>query len=160
MKQTRLNKDNLLLNAAAFSIQLTETMPSSELTDAGKTYLAHMLALHAIGVEFGTIDNEAKDLIGILSTPKVIDDMSAILRDLERISQQWTTPVKRLYLEVQALFTWAWKNKELATQVYAYTLLRIGGRGFQHYSRRLKLLIPPKDVETIKTFKKLMGKAP
>jgi len=181
MKRIRLNQKSILFNATAMAEQLTAQSPSSSLTDLDKAYLAHVLGLHAILVKLrspgtwmasklGIFGDQPEDLVRLLgASPDFADELRKLEVNVPLERGQKKTPREETLVDFarQVYETCfggiqinAFRNtKPLRQNIYAYALLRHGTRAFQHYSRRLRLLIPAYLEEAAQSFDQVAQKA-
>jgi len=159
MKRIRLNHEDIISNCAALVEQLTTQMPSSELTDTDKAFFAHVLGLQALLVKLGYLNAEVKTLIRLLSYKIGLDDAERTLEltlppmgaVLDKTNQKLCEILQQVnqvrFGGVNILHHKA--TPQAQQKVYAYVLFRHNHRGFQHYSRRLELLVPAGLEETL-----------
>jgi len=149
MKRIRLNSDRILLNATALAAQLTTQMPSSFLSDVDRAYFAHVLGIHALCVKLFNFGSATTELIELLS-PRLQDNtrqLGNLIRKLNALGQE-DRKMMELKEEVQSvvggnLYSCSFTDNATSQHnIYAYVLMRHRNRGFQHYQRRLKLVIP------------------
>lgn len=157
MKRIRLNQPTVLFNAAALAEQLTTQMPSQDLADLDKAYFAHMLGLHAIlsalrepgrwlAAHAGKIGREPEDLVRLLGcrAGENIGVFDSVMHPEEIVSAKLQTLNQQIYEICHGgirLYD-GQTSRPMQQRIYAYVLMRHNSRGFQHYARRLKLVIP------------------
>jgi len=167
------------------AMQLTNQMPSQCLSDIDKAYLAHAIGIHALYHRLLGVGTKPTDLITMLSslktqsTDRQIEDL---LRAIEEIQYRDAVSNKswrgysdlKPYVGDKELISFRQKvmevlfggvrepsyrgkgNSNAQQNIYAYVLLRYNDRGFQHYARRLNLVIPSKLENTIMKCKQII----
>ena len=157
MKRIRLNQPTILFNAAALAEQLTTQMPSQDLADLDKAYFSHMLGLHAVlaalrepsrwlAARAEQLGREPEDLVRLLGcrVGENIGVFDAVMYPEYTVSTRLQTLTRQIYEICHGgirLYD-GQTSRPMQQRIYAYVLMRHNSRGFQHYARRLKLVIP------------------
>lgn len=157
MKRIRLNQDNILLNAAALVDQITTQAPSAELLDTHKAIFAHTLGAQAILVSYGYFKGTPQELIRIIQSNAGLSDTYRTLEGIsEKISEGLTTEERNaneLLGQLRDIQIPSFKHQDVYFNLYSYILFRHSSRAFQHFNRRIKLVIPAKFQEAIGSWK-------